>query len=529
MKKTLSINISGFAFHIDEDAYEKLHHYLEAIKFHFRGFKGKDEVMSDIEARVAEILQKRISASKEVITMEDVDEVIGILGQPSDFVMDDEEPGMNKDFSYSPPYKRLYRDPDRKVLGGVCSGLGAYFNMEPLWVRLIFVFMLAVSGFGGLLYLILWLVVPEARTTGERLEMRGEPVNISTLEKSIGDEVNELKDKLHDFTSKAKSTVRQRRDEYKRGHRDQFMDSIGEIGRVFLRIFLIIAGIAILTIGISLTFVYLAVVFHYPLITLFDHSGVHTFPLYPVIDRIFENDADLSTLTTGLMVLIGIPLLMMVWGGIRLIFSIPRARFISGIAALIWICAMVITLIFGFKVFNSFRYQGNFTKETILKINKPDTLQLVTIKNMPPSSHWNHAEMIKIPEWRLAVTDDANVFYCIPNLKIKPSNDSIARFVAGTSARGPFSNEAAERAENIDYTWKLSHDTLYLSDSFILSKDEKWRNQQANIELYLPAGTAFHIDENMTSILGYHKNYSRHDMAGRTMIMTENGPERAAK
>jgi phage shock protein PspC (stress-responsive transcriptional regulator) len=527
MKKTLSINISGFVFHIDEDAYEKLHRYLEAIKSHFRGFEGKDEVISDVEARVAEILQKKISSSKEVIIMEDVDEVIGILGQPSDFGMDDEDAASRKEFSYSILPKRLYRDPERKVFGGVCSGLGAYFNLDPVWVRVIFIFMVLISGFGLLLYLILWMVVPEARTTAERLEMRGKPVNISNIEKSLGEEVNHLKDKLNDMTSKARYSYRKKKEEFDRTHRDQFLDSIGDIGRVFLRIFLIIAGTIILLLGIALTIAYLSIVFRFPMITLMDHAGVHTFPLYPVIDRIFDNDADLRTFATGLMVLAGLPLLMMLWGGIRLIFNLARTKFVSGLAGIIWLCALVITLVFGFKVANSFHYQGNFSKESILEITKPDTLQLVTIRNLPQTPAWNHSDMIEIPEWRLAVSEDANVFYCIPELKIKPSSDSTARLIVTTSARGPFSREAAEKAENINYKWHLKSDTLYLSDSFILSKEEKWRKQETMLQLYLPVGTVFHIDKNMSPILGYHKNYSRHDMIGTMFIMTKEGLVRA--
>ena len=138
MKKTVRINISGIIFNIDEDAYEKLHRYLEAIKSHFRGFEGKDEVISDVEARVAEILQKKIFPGKEVITMEDIDEVIGIMGQPADFAMDDESAGSRNEATYSSMPKRLYRDPERKVIGGVASGLGAYFNIDPVWVRVIF-------------------------------------------------------------------------------------------------------------------------------------------------------------------------------------------------------------------------------------------------------------------------------------------------------------------------------------------------------------------------------------------------------
>jgi len=526
MKKTLSINISGFVFHIDEDAYEKLHRYLEAIKSHFRGFEGKDEVISDVEARVAEILQKKISGSKEVITQEDVDEVIGILGQPSDFAMDDEDTASRKEFFYSSIPKRLYRDPEKKVFGGVCSGLGAYFNLDPVWVRVIFIFMMLISGFGLLIYLILWMVVPEARTTAERLEMRGEPVNISNIEKSLGEEVNHLKEKFNDLTSKARYTYRKKKEEFDSGHRDQFLESIGDIGRVFLRIFLIIAGTIILILGIALTIAYLSIVFRFPMITLFDQAGVHTFPLYPVIDRIFENDADLRTFATGLMILFGIPLLMMLWAGIRLIFNLARAKFVSGLAAVIWLCALVITLVFGFKVANSFRYQGNFTRESILEINKQDTLQLVTIRNLPQISGWDQSPMIQIPEWRIAISEDEKVFYGIPELKIKPSIDSVTRLIVNTSTRGPFSGEAAERAENITYTWQLKSDTLFLSDSFILSDEDKWRKQETRVELRLPAGTVIKIDEDLYPILGYHKNYSRHDMAGSRFVMSEEGMRR---
>jgi phage shock protein PspC (stress-responsive transcriptional regulator) len=527
MKKAIIVNISGFVFHIDEDAYEKLHRYLEAIKFHFRGFKGKEEVIADIEARVAEILQQKLSAGKEVNMMEDVEEVIGILGQPSDFAVDDDQAAGGGEYIYKAPYKRLYRDPERKWIGGVCSGLGAYFNMDPIWVRLIFFVSTGISGFGALIYLILWLAVPEARTTAERLEMRGEPVNISNIEKSIGDEVHDLKDKLHDFTSKTKGNFQKRKEEYKSSDRNQFLESLGEIGRVFLRIFLVIVGILILMVGIALTFIYFSIVFHYPIITLFDNAGTHTFPLYPLIDRIFDNDADLRTLSTGLMIVIGIPLLMMLWGGIRLVFNLPRAKFVNGIAALIWVCALVITLIFGFKVFNSFQYQGNFNKETVLAIKKPDTLQLVAIQNLPTSFSSTHSDMIKIPEWRVVVTEDSNVFYCIPELKIKPSIDSTARLVVNTSARGTFSNEAAEMAENISYTWQLKGDTLFFPDCFTLSSQEKWRKQDARIDLFLPVGSVFNIDEDLYPILGYNKNYSRHEMAGSRFVMTSNGIERA--
>jgi len=529
MKKTLSINISGFVFHIDEDAYEKLHRYLDAIKSHFRGFEGKDEVISDVEARIAEILQKKISASKEVITMEDVGEVIAIMGQPSDFAVDDESAAAGTEPSpYSLP-KRLYRDPERKVIGGVASGLGAYFNLDPVWVRVIFIFSILISGFGLLVYLILWLVVPEARTTAERLEMRGEPVNISNIEKSIGDEVHQLKNKLNDLTSKARHTYRKQREEFKTNHRDQFRDGIGEVGHVMMRIIFIFLGILILILGIALTMAYLSIIFRFPVIMLMDQAGMHTFPLYSVIERIFENDADLRTFATGLMVLAGIPLLMMLWAGIRLIFNLPRAKFISGIAGIIWVCALIISLIFGLKVANSFQKPGEFTRESVIKVISSDTLHIVANRSLPEDSDWEESGDFYFPEIRMVVSNDQKLLLGIPLLKFKPSTDSITRLILITSAKGAFTDEATESAEKINYDWQLKNDTLLLSDSFVLPEEDKWRKQEARVEVLLPEGTTVSLDEHLDPILGYHKNISRHDRIEKLYIMSKEGLVRASE
>jgi len=522
MKKTLSISISGFVFYIEEDAFERLHRYLESIKSHFRGFEGKEEVISDVEARIAEILQKKISGIKEVITLEDVGEVIAIMGQPSDFAMEDEEAGSRKETFSSLP-KRLYRDPERKVIGGVCSGLGAYFNIDPAWVRVIFIFAILISGFGLLVYLILWLVVPEARTTAEKLEMRGEAVNISNIEKSLGDEVHELKNKLNDFASKAKTTYRKQKADFKSHRQDQFLDGIGEIGRVLLRIFLIFLGFIILFLGIFLTIAYLSIFFRYPVIAYMGDAGIQTFPLYSIIERIFANDADLRTFATGLMVLIGIPLIMMLWAGIRLIFNLPRAKFIRGIAGLILICALIITLIFGLKVSNSFRNQGEFSRESILKIIRSDTLHVVADRTLPEDFGRERSGVFYFPEMRMAVADDRQVLYGIPLLKFKPSKDSIARLIVIITARGAFTDEATESAEKVTYNWQQKNDTLVLSDNFVLPEEEKWRKQEARVEVQLPEGTAVSLDNNLHPFMGYHKNISRHEPIGTLYIMSNDG------
>jgi phage shock protein PspC (stress-responsive transcriptional regulator) len=523
MKKTLTISISGFVFHIEEDAYEKLHRYLDAITSHFKGFKGKEEVISDIESRVAEILQKKISASKEVITISDVDEVIGIMGQPSDFGPEEDakENAQASPYSYMP--KRLYRDTEHKILGGVCSGLGAYFNVDPVWVRLIFILSIGVSGFGVPAYIIMWIVVPEARTTAERLEMKGEPVTVSNIEKNFSDEMHDLKDKFKDFASKAKTTVRKEKDEFKTRHGDQIRDGLSDVARVFLRIFLIIVGILVLMLGIGLTVVYLSLLFKFPVVAVMDNAGMHSFPLYSIIDRIFANDADLRTFATGLMIVAGIPLIMMLWGGIRLIFNLPRVKFLAGLAGFAWVCALIITLIFGLKVANSFRYQGEFSKESVLNIAKTDTIHVIADRHLPEDLNWERSGVFYFPEMRMAISNDKEVLRGIPLIKFKTSKDSVARIIILTTSRGAFTNEANENAEKINYEWQQKNDTLVLSDSFILPEDEKWRKQEARVEVQLPEGTTITIDEHLHPVLGYHKNITTHDPIGTLFVMTNDG------
>lgn len=193
MKKTFSINLNGIVFNIDEDAYEKMQSYLTSIERHFSREEERKEIIADIEARLAEIFSGKTSASKQVINMDDVDEVIRMMGQPGDFADEEAEEIPKEDPLYHKKYRRMYRDPDSRLIGGVCSGLSAYFGMDPVFLRLIFLIAFFGFGVGLLVYLILWIVLPEARTTAQKLEMRGEKVNVSNIGNFVKEEFNNVK------------------------------------------------------------------------------------------------------------------------------------------------------------------------------------------------------------------------------------------------------------------------------------------------------------------------------------------------
>ncbi len=198
MKKTVNINLSGRVFYIDEDAYARLRKYLDRLEKYFSKQEEGKEIILDIESRIAELFESKLSNKNAVVNEAMVEEVIRIMGQPEDF--DDGGSDAEENTSYQETYftkarKRLYRDVDNRVLGGVCSGIAAYLNTDPVFIRIIFAILPFLS-FGIIIpvYIILWIVVPAAYTTAQKLEMRGENVTIKNIEKAIRNEYEDVKE-----------------------------------------------------------------------------------------------------------------------------------------------------------------------------------------------------------------------------------------------------------------------------------------------------------------------------------------------
>ena len=194
MKITVSINLGGYSFNIDEDAYAELKRYLKNLELHFAGEESSSEILSDIEARMAELFRIKLTGYKQVINIDDVRQVISVLGTPED-ISDTEGPTARDKFS-SPGYHRMYRDTDHRVIGGVCAGMAAYWDIDLWLVRLIF-FVLLMMGVGILIYLILYIVLPEAKTTAEKIEMKGNPVNIHNIKDSVKKEFDTVRKNMN--------------------------------------------------------------------------------------------------------------------------------------------------------------------------------------------------------------------------------------------------------------------------------------------------------------------------------------------
>ncbi len=219
MNKVFNINLGGYPFTIDEDAYEHLNQYLDAIHGHFSNSEGYEDITSDIESRMAELFQEQ-GDGRPIVTLKVVKNAIGIMGTPEDFGA---EPMAEKSYASHASHddstgkkkkkkrrwsasiktgKRLFRNPEDEVVGGVASGVAAYFGVnDPLWIRLGFVLISLSGGFGIPLYLLLWAILPKAETSSDRLAMKGEPINIENIAKTVEEEIEGLSQTLSDLGS----------------------------------------------------------------------------------------------------------------------------------------------------------------------------------------------------------------------------------------------------------------------------------------------------------------------------------------
>lgn len=210
MKKTVTVNLDKTIFNIDDDAYEILDAYLKSLNDHFAHEEGGQEILNDIESRIAELFKERLGYGMQVITRQEVSEVIAIMGRPdeienplegetSDETTGEKDTDSNSNAdtlhnadtaseSATPRRRRLYRDPDNRILGGVASGIAYYIGIDVVLVRVILVLLLPLWASSIWIYLLLWICVPEARTTAQKLEMRGETPTVDNIRRAVEEE-----------------------------------------------------------------------------------------------------------------------------------------------------------------------------------------------------------------------------------------------------------------------------------------------------------------------------------------------------
>jgi phage shock protein PspC (stress-responsive transcriptional regulator) len=521
MKKTIKISLQGTVFFIDEDAYSELQQYLTDISNRFSSKEEREEILQDIETRIAEIFTDRLAGKREVVTAADVSAMIGLLGRPED-IFDAE--GGEGDASGTPPEgsgtlrgsRRLYRDPDNAVLGGVCGGLGAYFNLDPVWFRIAFILLALAYGSSILVYLVMWLIIPEARSTVQRLEMRGEPVNLNNISKNINREFTKVKDNIRNIPES---------EGYRRSRNaiQQLFHVIGEIILLFLKIIVTIIGISFVLAGLIILVVIVST-FFFHFTQFFPHLVVGTSYYMPDILALFTRPENVPYIIGSLILTLGIPMLALVYGGIKIIFNIRTHNRIVGVTFfVIWLISAISLSLFIADIASNFAEKALITEMVPLEMNASDTLYV----EVAPFAGDRIEEMISLDRNGIFRDRETGALLSRPELDIVLSGGTMPELEVYRRAHAKSRSLAIRRADSIYTGLKTDRNHILLDPLF--RAGTIWYGQEVSYYLRVPAGTVICLDRELRQILDYYipneENLRGYNLAGKCWVMTEEGLE----
>lgn len=524
MKKTIKINLGGRVFQVDEDAYENLKAYLNAIRQKFKDVREGAEIMEDIEARISEILSSFLKEGMEIISQAELDEVIRIIGEPSELdeaVEDDEkdsEFGTQSDSEAGNSKKRLYRDKNDAILGGVCSGIGHYLKIDPLWIRILFVIFTLVYLSGLLIYLVLWVVLPQALTTTQRMQMKGEKISIRNIEKNIQEEYKEMKEKVENY-SKSEAFKRDR------PALENFFYGLGNVIVMLLRIILGIIGFA-LVISLMTALVSLIVVFFFRhSFFLGDVTGLNNFYLPDLMNVVMDTRLSFVFLILTFLC-VSIPLLALIYLGVRMIFQFrAKDRALWLVFFLTWVLSISgivgIGLIEGMNI-NPRRYAINSQHELDLK---PSDTLFISLNNTFRES--GAQSVIHRPNdnyYSIYYDSEADKVLCTAELELAEGDKSFPYLEIQKHALGRNKRLASRFSKNIVYHFENEGNHLKLDEYFTMTSGQKWRGQEVEVKLYIPEGLTLCFDESVEDIMENHMGWELHnwEMGGHYWRM-ENG------
>lgn len=349
MKKTLTVNLGGTVFHIDEDAYRLLDNYLSNLKIHFRKEAGADEIIDDIERRISELFAEKLIAGSQVITIADVEEVIARMGKPEDMGVEEEETSRadantsgntsgswnnaSANHASGTTRRRFFRNPDDKMVGGIFSGLAAYMGWNVTILRLSMI-ILMIFGVKILLpaYIICWIIVPEARTAAEKLSMRGEAVTVENIGKTVTDGFEKVTQGMNDYMRSDKPR--------------SFMQKLGDIFimvtswilKICLVVFAIICSPLLFVFGV----VFVALLFAAVMVAI--GGGAALISMFPTFDVVLPT-SPLSAIVMYIagILLVGIPLVSLVWAIFSQLFKWqPMASGLKWTLVILWIVSAAV-------------------------------------------------------------------------------------------------------------------------------------------------------------------------------------------
>lgn len=501
MNKTININLGGYFFHIDENAFQKLKRYLDSIAKSLNDDpQGKDEIIADIEARISELFSEKIKDIRQVINDKDIDEVVAIMGQPEDFA--EAEEGYTDSSQAKATTKKLFRDGYDKFLGGVCSGLGHYTKVDTIWVRLIFlVLTLAGSGLGIIVYIVLWILLPEAKTTAEKLQMEGEAVNIDNIEKKIRADLELVSEKIKNGASDLSDKIshieyKKLRNKTQSGIQD-LLNVTGKILSAVFKVFAKIMGAVLLVLSGIILISLLFALFSAGSLELLNIDN--KFVKYPPF---FYN----SILPEWLLLLfgtlaVGIPFLALLVLGLRILS--PRIKKMPSKASLsllgVWIISLLGIGFSGIEYTASRAYDGVKTSKKTINYNPLNPLK-ISFKNnndiyySENLRYKNNAIEIEVNNKKVKYSNNVQI-------NVKKSETDSAYVQIKKESEGKKHIEAFKNAEKIDYKFNIKDNKIIFNSFFLSELKNIWKDEEVRVTVYIPENTSLFFESSSKRFL----------------------------
>ena len=508
MNKTINIHLAQTLFSLDENAYALLKNYLEKLERLFKNTEGAKDILEDIEARIAELFTNLKKDNLYVISVADVEQVIETLGTPEDLA-GEEEP-TETSAQYNGP-KKLFRDPDDRFLGGVAGGLSHYVGLDSVWIRLIML-ILFFSSVGGvvLVYILLWILIPEAKSTADKLMMKGEPVNVSNIKKKIKEEIDQVGDKVKDVDYENIGN------QIKKKSKD-FSDILLKLARGVVKLLTLLIGIFLLFISsIVLLVIFISTV-----------VGSVFSAMVPQEIMQFGLSLDIPVVVLGFfaLLIVGIPFIFLFTLGLQLLSQNKSvmSRLFSLILLGLWILSLITLMIFGIIESKSFAINAKSTQNIAWEQQTQDTLKIYL------NEDHKYRETVTVFNQFTLVENDAGEKLRLDNnirLLITESKDNTLAMAIEKNAKGWSQSKASKTTEAIDYNIDYYDNKLMIDDFWLSPINHKNNPESVRLNLSVPEGKYLFIDNDLGAFLSHKikndQDFYRKRIAGHLWQM-QNG------
>jgi len=295
---------------------------------------------------------------------------------------------------------------------------------------------------------------------------------------------------------------------------------------MFFKGIVILLGVVILITGLALILAFVGAIFGHSLM-FFGDSEIAAVPVFQLLDIFLSSSGNIGLLKVGLFFLFAIPLLMLIYWGIRMIFGFERIRHLGSTAFVLWLIGLALTITYSFKIYHHFRYEVEDKQEYAIEQFSGNEIFLET-RDIYDNSFQEIDNYIQLDDLEIAVSNDA-YFINKSRLRISKSYDENISLIRYSTARGKSGFDAKERAEKIEYQFIQNQNHFVFNEFYKIPKKDIWADQQIRLELRVPVGTIIRMDKNMHRILRWNSGYYYYSWSDRDYIMTEDGLEKYNK